>query len=121
METRTIEQYVRKHRNALLTADKQTAIEDLRDDGHVVAMVGDGIPVRSDVEVLAAGPRGDATYGVMGRLISYVTGAAQEDGFGGLAGGIGDPRNLLTFDRSTRTRRRRRPGSVGPTPTKQSR
>jgi hypothetical protein len=55
-------------------------------------------PVRSDIEVRAAGPRDDATYGVMGRLISYVTGAAQEDGFGGLGGGLGDRRNLLKFD-----------------------
>nr|WP_325064049.1 HAD-IC family P-type ATPase [Halobacterium bonnevillei] len=30
-------------RAELLPADKQTAIEDLQDDGHVVAMVGDGI------------------------------------------------------------------------------
>ena len=34
----------------------------------------------------------------MGRLISYVTGAAQEDGFGGLGGGLGDRRNMLLFD-----------------------
>ncbi|MFT4890221.1 MAG: hypothetical protein ACI9YT_001135 [Halobacteriales archaeon] len=58
----------------------------------------DELPVRSEVEVLAPGPRDDATYGVMGRLISYVTGAAEEDGFGGLGGGYGDRRDLLTFD-----------------------
>ncbi|GAB7012423.1 hypothetical protein [Halolamina salina] len=62
------------------------------------ALYPDDLPVRSEIEVLAAGPRDDATYGVMGRLISYVTGAAQEDGFGGLAGGYGDRRNMLTFD-----------------------
>lgn len=62
------------------------------------ALYPDDVPVRSEIEVLAAGPRDDATYGVMSRLISYVTGAAQEDGFGGLAGGYGDRRNLLTFD-----------------------
>lgn len=62
------------------------------------ALYPDDLPVRSDVEVLAAGSRDDATYGVMGRLISYVTGAAQEGGFGGLAGGHGDRRDLLTFD-----------------------
>jgi hypothetical protein len=62
------------------------------------ALYPDSHPVRSEIDVLAAGPRGDATYGVMSRLISYVTGAAQEDGFGGLAGGYGDRRNLLTFD-----------------------
>jgi len=52
----------------------------------------------SCLKVLAAGPRDDATYGVMARLISYVTGPAQEDGFGGLAGGYGDRQNMLTFD-----------------------
>ncbi|WP_353634198.1 hypothetical protein ABSL23_14125 [Halobacterium sp. NMX12-1] len=62
------------------------------------ALYPDELPVRSEVEVLAAGPRDDATYGVMGRLISYVTGAAQADGFGGLAGGYGGRRNTLTFD-----------------------
>ncbi len=62
------------------------------------ALYPDDQPVRSEIEVLAAGSRDDATYGVMSRLISYVTGAAQEDGFGGLAGGYGDRRNLLTFD-----------------------
>lgn len=62
------------------------------------ALYPDELPVRSEVEVLAPGPRDDATYGVMGRLISYVTGATQEDGFGGLAGGYGDRQNMLTFD-----------------------
>jgi len=62
------------------------------------ALYPDDCPTRSEIEVLAAGPRDDATYGVMSRLISYVTGAAQEDGFGGLAGGHGDRQHLLTFD-----------------------
>jgi hypothetical protein len=62
------------------------------------ALYPDELPVRSDVEVLAPGSRDDATYGVMGRLISYVTGATQEDGFAGLADGYGDRRNLLTYD-----------------------
>lgn len=62
------------------------------------ALYTDEVPVRSDIEVRAAGPRHDSTYGVMGRLISYMTGAAQEDGFGGLGDGLGDRRNLLLFD-----------------------
>ncbi|WP_436900523.1 hypothetical protein [Halovenus halobia] len=62
------------------------------------ALYPDDQPVRSEIEVLAAGPRDDATYGVMSRLISYVTGAAQEDGFGGLAGGYGDRHDMLMFD-----------------------
>lgn len=44
-------------------------------------------PVRGDVEVTAGGPKSDSTYGVMSWIVSYVTGAAKEDGFGGLAGG----------------------------------
>ncbi len=62
------------------------------------ALYPDGLPVRSEIEVSAAGPRDDATYGVMGRLISYITGAAEEDGFGGLGGGLGDRRKHLQFD-----------------------
>lgn len=57
----------------------------------------DEYPVRGDVEVTAGGPKADATYGVMSRIVSYVTGAAEEDGFGGLAGGCGDRRHHLHF------------------------
>ncbi|WP_123538438.1 hypothetical protein [Halosimplex salinum] len=67
----------------------QTGLDALYPDDH---------PVRSDIEVRVAGPRDDATYGVMGRIVSYVTGAAEDDGFGGLAGGYGGRRDLLTFD-----------------------
>ena len=62
------------------------------------ALYPEALPVRSEVEVVAAGPREDATYGVMGRLVSFVTGVAGADGFGGLAGGHGGRRNTLTFD-----------------------
>lgn len=62
------------------------------------AVYPDSYPVRSEVEVQAAGPRDDAAYGVMGRIISYVTGATEDDGFGGLAGGYGGRRDLLHFD-----------------------
>ncbi|WP_411967830.1 hypothetical protein [Haloferax sp. YSSS75] len=55
-------------------------------------------PVRSDVEVVAAGPEDDPTYGVTTRLLSYITGAAGVDGFGGLGGGYGGRKNLLTYD-----------------------
>lgn len=34
----------------------------------------------------------------MSRVVSYVTGAAEEDGFGGLAGGYGDRKGHLRFD-----------------------
>jgi hypothetical protein len=35
---------------------------------------------------------------VTSRLLSYITGAAGEAGFGGLCGGYGGRQNLLTFD-----------------------
>jgi hypothetical protein len=62
------------------------------------ALYPDDYPVRSDIEVQAAGPRDDAAYGVMSRIVSYVTGATEDDGFAGLAGGYGDRRDLLSFD-----------------------
>ncbi|WP_336001067.1 hypothetical protein [Halorientalis halophila] len=62
------------------------------------ALYPDDYPVRSEIEVQAAGPRDDAAYGVMSRIVSYVTGATEEDGFGGLAGGYGGRRDLLHFE-----------------------
>ncbi|MFB6141316.1 MAG: hypothetical protein ABEJ26_12895 [Halosimplex sp.] len=62
------------------------------------ALYPDDLPVRSEVEVFAAGPETDPGYGVTGRLLSYVTGAAGAGGFGGLAGGVGDRRDLLSYD-----------------------
>ncbi len=62
------------------------------------ALYTDEHPVRSEIEVQAAGPRDDAAYGVMSRIISFVTGATEDDGFGGLAGGYGGRRDLLAFD-----------------------
>jgi len=64
----------------------------------LAALYPDDLPVRGDVAVAVPGPRDDATYGVMSRIVSYVTGAAREDGFGGLGDGHGDRRNLLSFD-----------------------
>lgn len=61
------------------------------------ALYPDTLPVRSDVQVTAGGPKDDPTYGVTSRLVSYITGAAEADGFGGLAGGCGDRRHLLHF------------------------
>ncbi|WP_276273963.1 hypothetical protein [Haloarcula litorea] len=62
------------------------------------ALYPDDYPVRSGIEVQAAGPQDDAAYGVMSRIISYVTGATKDDGFSGLAGGYGGRRDLLAFD-----------------------
>ena len=62
------------------------------------ALYPDDYPVRGEIAVRAGGPKTDSTYGVMARLVSYVTGAAEEDGFAGLAGGHGGRADLLTFD-----------------------
>lgn len=55
------------------------------------------IPVRSEIEVTMGGSKSDSAYGVLSRIISYITGATTTDGFGGLAGGHGDRQNLLHF------------------------
>jgi len=57
----------------------------------------DEYPVRGDIEVTTSGPKSDSTYGVMSRIVSYVTGAAEKDGFGGLAGGYGNRKDRLHF------------------------
>jgi hypothetical protein len=62
------------------------------------ALYPDSYPVRSEIEVQAPRSRDDATYGVMSRIISYVTGATEDDGFRGLAGGYGGRSDLLHFD-----------------------
>jgi hypothetical protein len=62
------------------------------------ALYPDELPVRGDIEVLVPGPREDSTYGLLARLLSTVTGAAQADGFPGLGDGIGDRRNRLHYD-----------------------
>lgn len=54
-------------------------------------------PVRSEIAVTMGGDKSDPTYGVSSRIISYITGAAEEDGFGGLAGGYGGRDDLLEF------------------------
>lgn len=54
-------------------------------------------PIRGEIEVTMGGAKSAPTYGVMSRIISYITGAAEEDGFGGLAGGYGGRKELLHF------------------------
>lgn len=67
----------------------------------LAALYPDSVPVRSDVTVHARGPPDDQRYGVTSRILSYVTGATDERGFGGLAGGFGNRRNRLVFDDAT--------------------
>lgn len=57
----------------------------------------DDLPVRGEIAVEAGGPRDDPGYGVTSRFVSYVTGAAGEDGFAGLAGGHGGRKDTLSF------------------------
>lgn len=54
-------------------------------------------PVRSEVKVTMGGAKSDPTYGVLSRIVSYITGAAEEDGFGGLMGEYGGRKDLLSF------------------------
>jgi hypothetical protein len=63
----------------------------------LAALYPDEYPVRSEIEVTMGGPKSDPTYGVMSRIVSFITGAAEEDGFGGLSGGHGGRTNLLEF------------------------
>lgn len=67
----------------------QTGLDELYSDKH---------PVRGEIVVRVAGPKDDAAYGVMSRVVSYLTGAAEEDGFGGLTGGHGARKNLIKFE-----------------------
>jgi hypothetical protein len=67
------------------------------------ALYPDSTPVRGDVSVLARGPPDDHRYGVTSRVVSYVTGAEDERGFDGLAGGFGGRREHLQYEDSPTT------------------
>lgn len=64
----------------------------------LAALYSDELPVRGEVAVRVGGPRDETAFGVTGRLLSLVTGAAGDDGFGGLPGGFGRRRGLLTYE-----------------------
>lgn len=61
------------------------------------------LPRRGEIDVTVGGPRSHPTYGVVSRIVSSLTGAAQEDGFGGLAGGHGGRKHRLHFEEETGT------------------
>lgn len=61
------------------------------------ALYPDDLPRRADVEVVVGGPADDQAHGVTARLLSYITGAAEANGFGGLPGGFGDRREMLAY------------------------
>jgi hypothetical protein len=56
----------------------------------------DARPVRGEVEVHMRGEAGEGVVGVVARVVSLLTGAAQEDGFKGIAGRF-SRRGLLAF------------------------
>ena len=62
------------------------------------ALYPDSLPARGRVRVRVGGPADETAYGVTGRLLSFVTGAAGEDGFGGLPGGVCARRGLLSYE-----------------------
>lgn len=60
------------------------------------ALYGDARPVRGEIEVHMRGQMSDGVTGVIARVVSLLTGAAQEDGFKGI-GGQFSRRGLLAF------------------------
>jgi len=62
------------------------------------ALYPDEQPVRGEIEVFVGGAKDDPADGVTSRIVSFITGAAEEDGFRGLAGGYGGREDLLHFD-----------------------
>ncbi|MDH5478780.1 MAG: hypothetical protein OEY50_10650 [Nitrospinota bacterium] len=63
----------------------------------LAALYPDDVPVRGQVEVRFAGGRTNGANGPIGQVIGYITGAATETGFHGLAGKYGRD-NLFTYD-----------------------
>lgn len=61
------------------------------------ALYPDALPVRGNVAIEVHGPREEMPFGVVGSLLSYVTGAAGPEGFPGLADGYGGRRHLLSY------------------------
>jgi len=61
-------------------------------------LYGDKTPVRSQVKVTLKGGPEDGGYGPMSQVISLITGACGDEGFGGLSG-FSSRKNLLIFDR----------------------
>ena len=60
------------------------------------SLYGDDIPVRGGVEVIIYGDPAEGTYGVIGQVFSFLTGAASETGFKGL-GHKFKRKNLLKY------------------------
>lgn len=72
----------------------------------------DAVPVRGEIEVTIGGPAGEGTWGPISQVVTLLTGAAPETGFGGLAGRY-RRRGLLDFDPSLEGRLRFRRADSG--------
>lgn len=66
----------------------QLALEALYPETH---------PIRSEIAVTIGGPPDEPGLGPMSNVVSQITGAADETGFGGF-GGYGERKNLLTYE-----------------------
>lgn len=62
------------------------------------ALYSDELPVRGEIRVMIKGGPADLAYGPMAQVISLITGAAGETGFGGLGRKFGR-KNKLVFDK----------------------
>lgn len=69
-------------------------------------------PVRGGIEVTIGGPAGEGTWGPISQVVTLLTGAAPETGFGGLAGRH-RRRGLLDFDPALEGRLRFRRTDTG--------
>ncbi|MBS1257919.1 MAG: hypothetical protein MAG551_00972 [Candidatus Scalindua arabica] len=61
-------------------------------------LYGDGIPLRGGMAVTFKGGVEDGVNGPISQIVTFITGAAAENGFHGFGGGKYKRRNLLKFD-----------------------
>jgi len=64
-------------------------------------LYGDGIPLRGGVAVTFKGSVEDMVNGPISQVVTFITGAAAENGFHGFGGGKYKRRNLLKFDENS--------------------
>lgn len=69
----------------------------------LAALYPESLPTRGEIDVHLHGPRDEMPFGVLGSLLSYVTGAAGPEGFPGLADGFGGRDGRLTDDERSET------------------
>jgi len=62
------------------------------------ALYGEEIPRRGEIEVAMRHGKQEQHFGVVGLVLSNITGATTDYGFGGLAGGEFNRRNLLFYN-----------------------